>query len=363
MNVLAITESPDRPTVETFIGLYKKNINISVICRSNCEHKTILDQHKIKNFEIVFRRKIDYEAIKKLRNYLIDQKVDIVHVFSNNTLTNTIFSLIGLKNIKLIAYRGIVGNVSYFDPISWIRFLNPRINKIICVCDAIKNYFLSMRPKFLRMNSNKPIRIYKGHNVDWYNEVADLNQYSIPANSFVVGCVANSRPRKGVDYLIRAIDLVPENIPIVLLLIGRMRGRKIKQAIKQSKRKNLIFSPGFCENAPAISAACDLVCLPSYKREGLPRSIIEAMSAAVPPIVTNSGGSPELVEDNISGIVVPVRDSQSIADAIKKLYFDESLRKSMGQKARERIKLKFNNEITVNETLNVYQDLHADQTK
>ena len=104
MNVLAITESPDRPTVETFIGLHKKNINISIICRSNCEHKKILDQHQINNFEIIFRRKIDYTAIKKLRNYLVDQEVDVVHVFSNNTLTNTIFSLIGLKNIKLIAY-------------------------------------------------------------------------------------------------------------------------------------------------------------------------------------------------------------------------------------------------------------------
>ena len=83
------------------------------------------------------------------------------------------------------------------------------------------------------------------------------------------------------------------------------------------------------------------------------------MSAAVPPIVTNSGGSPELVEDNVSGIVIPVKDSQAIADAIKKLYLDESLRTSMGQKARERIKLKFNNEITVNETLEVYQKLHG----
>ena len=83
------------------------------------------------------------------------------------------------------------------------------------------------------------------------------------------------------------------------------------------------------------------------------------MSAAVPPIVTNSGGSPELVEDDVSGIVIPVKDSQAIADAIKKLYLDESLRKSMGQKARERIKLKFNNEITVNETLEVYQKLHG----
>ena len=196
MKVLAITESPDRPTVETFIGLHKKNINISIICRSNCEHKKILDQHQINNFEIIFRRKIDYTAIKKLRNYLVDQEVDVVHVFSNNTLTNTIFSLIGLKNIKLIAYRGIVGNVSYFDPISWIRFLNPRIDKIICVCDAIKDYFLSMKPKFLRMNPNKPIRVYKGHNVDWYNEVADLSQYNIPANSFVIGCIATPDQEK-----------------------------------------------------------------------------------------------------------------------------------------------------------------------
>ena len=79
----------------------------------------------------------------------------------------------------------------------------------------------------------------------------------------------------------------------------------------------------------------------------------------MPPIVTNSGGSPELVEDNVSGIVIPVKDSQAIADAIKKLYLDESLRKSMGQNARERIKLKFNNEITVNETLEVYQKIHG----
>ena len=78
--------------------------------------------------------------------------------------------------------------------------------------------------------------------------------------------MANSRPRKGVDYLIRAVDLVPENIPIVLLLIGRS-GRKIEDAVKNCKKKEFDIFAEFCKNAPIISAACDLLCLPSYKRE------------------------------------------------------------------------------------------------
>ena len=115
--------------------------------------------------------------------------------------------------------------------------------------------------------------------------------------------------------------------------------------------------PGFCDNAPAISAACDAVCLPSYKREGLPRSIIEAMAAGTPPIVTNSGGSPELVENNKSGIVVPIRDSKAISNAIETLYFNKELRITLGENAVDRIKRNFSTEETINKTLETYCQL------
>jgi len=357
MRVLAVTETPDRPTIELFIGLKKNNLDISVICKSGWRYEKLLNENDIETFEIPFFYKFHYSSIKKLRSYLLEKEIDIVHVYTNNGLSNSIFSLYGLRKIKLVAYRGIVGNVSFIDPISWIRFLNPRIDKVICVCNAIRDYFLAMKPRFLVMPEDKPITIYKGHKIEWYQEVANLESLNVPKGSFVVGCIANSRPRKGIEYLIGALNYLSDDIPICLLLIGKMHGQRIEHALKDCKRSEDIIMPGFCDNAPAISAACDVVCLPSYKREGLPRSIIEAMAAGTPPIVTNSGGSPELVENNKSGIVVPIRDSKAISNAIEKLYFNKELRMTLGENAVDRIKKNFSTEETINKTLETYYQL------
>ena len=357
MRVLAVTETPDRPTIESFIGLKRSNLDITVICKSGWKYEKLLNENDIETFEIPFLYKFHYSSIKKLRSYLIKKEINIVHVYTNNGLSNSIFSLYGLRKIKLVAYRGIVGNVSFFDPISWIRFLNPRIDKIICVCNAIRDYFLAMKPRFLAMAKDKPITIYKGHKIEWYQQVANLESLNVPKGRFVVGCIANSRPRKGIEYLIGALNYLSDDVPICLLLIGKMHGKKIERALKDCKKSENIIMPGFCDNAPAISAACDAVCLPSYKREGLPRSIIEAMAAGTPPIVTNSGGSPELVENNKSGIVVPIRDSKAISNAIETLYFNKELRITLGENAVDRIKRNFSTEKTINKTLETYYQL------
>lgn len=357
MHILFITETPDRPTIETFIGLYKRNIELTVICKKNASNENLLREQGIKIRNLTIKRNIDFSVISKLRDIIKNDNIDIVHTYTSKALSNACFSLLGLKT-KLIAYRGIVGNVSFFDPISWLRFLNPKIDRIICVCDAIKNHFLEMRPHFLAMPIERPVTIYKGHDLEWYkDEPANLGKFGIPKEAFVVGCIANSRPRKGVEYLIQALDFIPPEIPVYLLLVGRMKGRNIEKAIFKSQKKQYIFTPGFCDNAPAISAACDVVCLPSIKREGLPRSIIEAMAYGTPPIVTNSGGSPELVEDEKSGLVVPIKDAKSIAKAIIKLFNDDELRELYGINAIERIKNDFSSEVTTDKTLEIYKQL------
>jgi glycosyltransferase involved in cell wall biosynthesis len=79
----------------------------------------------------------------------------------------------------------------------------------------------------------------------------------------------------------------------------------------------------------------------------------------VPPVVTDSGGSPELVVDGVSGIVVPVNDSRAIADAIGRLYRDGEFRYRLGCAARERIATDFRNEDTVKKTIALYESLLA----
>jgi glycosyltransferase involved in cell wall biosynthesis len=244
---------------------------------------------------------------------------------------------------------------------SWMRYLNPRIDRIVCVCDAIRRHFLEMKPAFLRMPAERPVTIYKGHNLEWYTATpADLTEYGIPDGAFVIGCAANYRPRKGIDYLVDAIGLLPRDIPAHLLLYGFMDDKKLTRRIDSSPARDRIHRVGFVKNAPELSAACDVFCMPSTKREGLARAVIEAMAYRVPPVVTDAGGNPELVVDGESGIVVPPRNARAIAAAIETLYRDEELRLRMGEAARERIGVAFRNEDTVRNTIALYEELVPD---
>lgn len=354
---LCITESADRPTVQTFVGMHNAGIEITVVCPANHPNNAVLQDAGVPTIDIRLPKNFDKDGIAKLRAELIRGDYDILHTFNNKAVTNGLRACKGLP-VKVVCYRGIVGALGFLDPMSWMRYLNPRIDRIVCVADAIRRHFLQMRPAFLRMPATRPVTIHKGHLLEWYDaEPADLGQFGIPDDAFVIGCTANYRPRKGIDYLIDAIGMLPADIPAHLLLVGRMDAEKLTARIAASSAGKRIHRVGFRADAPELSAACDVFCLPSTKREGLARSIIEAMAYRVPPVVTDSGGSPELVVDGVSGIVVPPKDAAALAAAIEKLYRDPQLRSRMGNAARDRIATDFRNEDTVRKTIELYQEL------
>jgi glycosyltransferase involved in cell wall biosynthesis len=96
--------------------------------------------------------------------------------------------------------------------------------------------------------------------------------------------------------------------------------------------------------------------LPALRREGLPKVIIEAMAYGIPPIVTDSGGSPELIEDRVSGIIVQPGSAAEIARAVLDLYENETDRLAMGKKARERIASHFTIQSTIEKTFRLYEN-------
>ncbi|MDJ0760148.1 MAG: glycosyltransferase [Woeseiaceae bacterium] len=354
---LAVTEGADRPTAETFIGMRERGIDITVVCPPSSQQWQRLVDAGVPVIDIPLKRNFDKQGQRRLREEIVGGNYDILHTFNSRAVTNGIAASKDLP-IKIVCYRGIVGNLSFLDPMSWMRYLNPRIDRIICVCDAIRRFFLNMRPKLLRMPEGRPVTIYKGHKLEWYqDEPADLAQFGIPEGAFVVACTASYRPRKGVEYLVAAMGLLPADIPAHLLLVGNMEAKKLTRQIEDSPAADRIHLAGFRDDAPAVGAACDAFCLPSTKREGLPRSVIEAMAYGVPPIVTDSGGSPELVEHDVSGIVVQVKDPVAIAQAIERLYRNPELRRAMGDAARRRIDTDFRNEDTVTNTIALYQEL------
>jgi glycosyltransferase involved in cell wall biosynthesis len=96
--------------------------------------------------------------------------------------------------------------------------------------------------------------------------------------------------------------------------------------------------------------------MPSYY-ETFGISVIEAMAFGLPVVAANVGGLPEVVEDGVTGILVPPKDSDSLAEALVRLLRDPDLCTRMGRAGRERVRSEFTVDRIVSQTLNVYQSV------
>ena len=99
-----------------------------------------------------------------------------------------------------------------------------------------------------------------------------------------------------------------------------------------------------------------IVCLPSY-REGLPKSLLEALSCGRPIITTDVPGCREVCNDGVNGLLVPARDSIALSKAIEKLVLNAEMRQAMGRAGRLRAETEFSNEIVCAQTLDLYRKL------
>lgn len=110
------------------------------------------------------------------------------------------------------------------------------------------------------------------------------------------------------------------------------------------------------DDMPAVFHAAHIACLPSY-REGLPKSLLEAAACGLPIVTTDAPGCREIVRDGDNGLLMPVRDAQALAVALRSLINNAVLRAEMGLRSREIVLAEFSREQVIRETLAVYREL------
>ena len=349
--LLCITDRSDLPETELFIGLKKAGVDITVICNPTGKHYDRLKNSGVPIQALVLKSRLDPSGVKYIARQLRQNSYDIMYCFNNKAASNALVA--SRKNpIHIVTYRGTVGNVGFLSPSSWTTHLHPRVGLIVCVSHAVRQHLLNLRLLGLKIPPHKVVTIYKGHDPAWYDRPpADLSEFNIPTDAFVVGFAGRNRPHKGIQILIDSARWLPENTSVHFLLVGDLKkDKKLRRKIAQSPYKANIHLTGYRRDAPALAAACDTFIMPSTKREGLSRAVIEAMAYGIPPIVTDAGGLSELVVNQESGLVVPVKNPHAIAEAIMDLLDHPERQQSMGRKAHERIRTRFNISRTIQET-------------
>ena len=356
--VLCVTDKSDLPETELFIRLKADGVDIEVMCHPGGKYYERLKQAGVPTVDLVLKNRLDFAGVRRIRAQLGVKKYDILYCFNNPAAATALMASRGTP-CKVITYRGVAGNVGFLSPGSWMTHLHPRVNRIVCVSDSVKAYFLSLHFLGFRLNPQKPVTIYKGHDLAWYrNPPADLTQFGIPHGAFVIGFAGRNRPNRGLNYIVDSARWLPKDAPIHFLFLGKLTDdMKLRRRMDQSPYWDRMHLAGFRNDAPAIAGACDTFIMPSVFKEGLSRAVIEAMAYGTPPIVTNIGGNPELVIHNDSGLVIPPKDPAAIAAAILELYNDPAKKKRLGQNATIRIDTQFNIKSTVISTRRLFEEI------
>jgi L-malate glycosyltransferase len=177
-----------------------------------------------------------------------------------------------------------------------------------------------------------------------------------------VGCAGIFKYAKGLPYLFKAVGRLLPRFPLILEMRGTLRDSEKEVYAQMLARTGItdavrLLEPLPHDRVPEWLRSLDLFVLPSVS-EGCPNILMEAMASGVPTIGTGTGAIDDLVEHNVSGLVVPWGDSAALADAMERMLISPQLAARFGAAGRERMKL-FSPEREYNAWKEVYADLEC----
>jgi glycosyltransferase involved in cell wall biosynthesis len=178
----------------------------------------------------------------------------------------------------------------------------------------------------------------------------------------VVGTVCVLRPQKGVDHLLEATAVAQREVPGLRLIVvgdGPERAALEAQADRLGLGRAVIFA-GARRDVAGLLAALDVAVLAS-DFEGTPLALLEYMAAARPIVATRVGGIPDVLQDGVTGLLVPPRDVAALADALVSLLREEDRRESLGAAARDLQQREWTIDATVAALSALYERLHVER--
>lgn len=345
-----------RPEAEFIIGLKQKGVDIRIMTFADCEYNESFRQFGIPIIEFQPEKKFDKEEIAFVKNYLDSEGIDILHVFNGKAIINSVRAA---KNhsCHLILYRGYSQNIHWYDPASYTKFLNSRVDYIHCNSIGVEEHLHEQ----LFFDKAKTKVINKGHRTEWYDGIEQANlhaDFNIPQNAFCLVNVCYNRRMKGIPYLLEAMNMLAQDLPIHLLLVGdNMENKENMAILNRSKNRNKIHILGFQAQPLPIVKAAHAFILPSIKGESITKSVIEAMCLETCPIISDIRGNVELVDHGKNGIVFESKNIKGIHDAILNAYKNQEKTKNMGKASKLYIENNLNTDQTIEQLFSFYKEI------
>jgi glycosyltransferase involved in cell wall biosynthesis len=259
-------------------------------------------------------------------------------------------NLFGVPAAWLAGTPMIISGRRYLADLEWYT---PWRNRIMRVIYRLSTYVVvnseSVRKLLVERDGLPPQKVRVIHNavdVEQFVGAQPDKQSLLPGvgkNTKLIAVIANMySPVKGHDHLIAAAGTVCRIEPEATFLLigdGPERPKLERQVAGADLSKNVLFL-GRRNDIPELLACCNLSVLPS-EAEGLPNALLEAMAAGLPVVATRVGGTPEVIEDGVSGLLVAARAPHALAGAILRILRDSKLATRLAQAGQKRMRTHF----------------------
>jgi glycosyltransferase involved in cell wall biosynthesis len=298
-------------------------------------------------------------AVGALTAYLADIRPDVLHTHMYRA------DVIGTKAALALANAGhrrpfLVSTVHSSrvrsaEDRETLRALTPEIDQLIAVSRAIERKVADERPGLA------PVRlIYNGVDLARYDHQEPCctlrDEYGMEPGSQIVGVVARLEPEKGHQTLLDAWPHVLREVPDAYLLVVGEGSRRddLEQRAAANRVAHRVVFTGRRDDIPAVTAALDVAVLPSH-REAQGLSILEAMALSRPVVASDVGGIPEMIQDGVTGLLVPHDQPESLAAAIVRLLKDHSLADTIARAGHDLVHDRFCIELMVKAVEEIYE--------
>ena len=304
----------------------------------------------------------DLKALRELKKILISVEPDTLFLLSSKAGFIGSLAARWLKLKTRVIYR--IGGWTFNDPWPfWKKFLFFLLERLSAGWKNViivnnRHDFDQAKKLCIKPKENIEL-VYNGldvYKMDFLPE--DIARQKLPdkitgisegflQNKTIIGTIANFYPAKGLEYFLKTAEFFKEKENIIFIIIGDGPCRPVlEKLIAELELENKVFLAGRLPEASQYLSAFDIFYLASLK-EGFPWALIEAMAAKLPVVATGVGAIPEIIQSGKSGLIIPPKDPQAAAKAIRTILESSKLGPELGIQGHQRVLFNFSPEKTM----------------
>ena len=353
------------------INKLEETFDVTTLCsRGDYIKEFVKNGHKYQEIKINRNLNIFHHliSIKSMRKIFIKEQFDVIHTHSPIASLIARIACLFLREKPILIYSA-HGFYFHDEMNKFYKFLHIALEKILSLntdyifTQSYEDYKNAIKYKFVNkenifhISNGVNVKKFLDSSINFKKEIYEFKKKFNTDNKIVIGFIGRLSKEKGFnEYLISAEYLLNKYNKVFFLVIGDFKHGKKTSVINKKlnnlkQNKNFLYL-GYQENIPLYLNIIDIFCLPSY-REGMPRSIIEAMISKKAIVASNIRGCREEITNNHTGVLIPTKNSEELIKALEKLISNNKLIYYFGSNAQNYAVKNFNETDVVNKQIKI----------